>query len=172
MYQSSQLNKHSKRTIVLLISYWVVIFWVLILKLGVRFSYMEKRSVNLIAFDGPLDTAQLLLNTLIFIPLGLYLGILCRKWAYLKISLLILGCCIIVEGSQYIFAIGAFDITDIITNALGGIIGLFMFVVLVRIFRNEFEAHKVINAIGILGTLIVLAGLFLLRMNMLPIRYR
>ena len=34
---------------------------------------------------------------------------------------------LIIEGLQFVFRLGAFDITDTITNTLGGVIGLMLF---------------------------------------------
>jgi glycopeptide antibiotics resistance protein len=43
----------NRLTTVLFIIYLIAIWWILLFKLGVRFSYMEKRSVNLIPFNEP-----------------------------------------------------------------------------------------------------------------------
>ena len=47
-------NIINKVTTVLFIIYLIALFWILLFKLGVRFSYMENRSVNLIPFSEPL----------------------------------------------------------------------------------------------------------------------
>jgi glycopeptide antibiotics resistance protein len=64
-------NKTNKLTSVLFIIYLIVLFWILLFKLGVRFSYMENRNVNLIPF-GKIDVSETILNVVIFVPLGIY----------------------------------------------------------------------------------------------------
>ena len=56
-----------------------------------------------------------------FIPLGLYLAILglnCQKAVVIGTAL-----SIALEVLQYIFGVGASDITDVITNTLGTAVG-------------------------------------------------
>lgn len=43
-------NSANKLTIVLFVIYFIALFWILLFKLGVQFSYMENRQVNLIPF--------------------------------------------------------------------------------------------------------------------------
>lgn len=51
------------------------------------------------------------------------------------------------EIIQYIFAIGASDITDIIGNTSGGIIGIAVFTLFRRFFREKYIS--IINSIGL-----------------------
>lgn len=52
--RSSNNGKDNKDThhltVVLFVLYWIALFWILLFKLGVQFSYMENRQVNLIPF--------------------------------------------------------------------------------------------------------------------------
>jgi glycopeptide antibiotics resistance protein len=79
---------------------------------------------------------------------------------------------LIVEGLQFILAVGAFDITDIITNTLGGIIGLMIVEAIAKAFHNNVKAQKFINLIATTGTVLMILFLLLLKMNMLPVRYQ
>ena len=63
-------------TMVLFIVYLIAIFWILLFKLGVRFSYTGNSSVNLIPFSEHIDAAEIISNVLIFVPLGMYAGVL------------------------------------------------------------------------------------------------
>ena len=76
------------------------------------------------------------------------------------------------EGIQFILGIVAFDVTDIITNTLGGIIGLLIFKAIEKVLKNNLKAQKFINIIAALGTVLMILLLFLLKLNMLPIRYK
>jgi glycopeptide antibiotics resistance protein len=52
-----------------------------------------------------------------------------------------------VEIIQYIFAIGATDITDVITNTLGGFIGLGLYTLSNKYINTE-KLDRVINTLG------------------------
>ena len=89
-------------------------------KLGVQFSYMENRQVNLIPFsqaisNGNIDVGEVIMNVIIFVPLGIYAGVLFSKWSFWKNILFFFGVSLIVEAIQFIFRLGAFDITDRLT---------------------------------------------------------
>lgn len=65
---------------------------------------------------------------------------------------------------QYAFAIGASDITDVIDNTMGGILGILLFMLLEKIFKKH--TATIVNLIGmvmeiaaiILITVILLAN--------------
>ena len=174
MIEQSKANNRSNRlTTLLFIIYLIALYWILLLKLGVRFSYMEERRTNLVPFsEGVIVTSENILNLVIFIPLGIYAGILFRKWIFGKKLLFVLLFSLLVEGLQYILRVGAFDITDIITNTLGGITGLIILKGLEKAFNNNFKAQKFINIIALIGTALIIVLLVLLKMNMLPVRYQ
>ena len=179
MEEQTQVIKVANRlTTVLFIIYLVALIWILLLKLGVQFSYMENRSVNLIPFSKPLilngkmDFGEIILNVVIFVPLGIYAGILFERWIFAKKLFFFFLISLIVEGLQFLLAVGAFDITDIITNTLGGIIGLMIFKATEKAFNNSVKAQKFINLIAATGTVFMILFLLLLKMDMLPIRYK
>jgi glycopeptide antibiotics resistance protein len=160
-------------TTVLFIIYLIAIWWILLFKLGVRFSYMEKRSVNLIPFNEPVIlSSENILNVMIFTPLGVYAGILFERWIFGKKLFFAFLISLIVEALQFILAVGAFDITDIITNTLGGIIGLLLFNAIEKRFNTRVKAQKFINITAAIGTALMILLLVLLKMNMLPVRYQ
>jgi len=171
--QSIPANARDRLTTALFIIYLIVLYWVLLLKLGVRFSYVKKRSVNLVAFSEPVIlTAENILNVMIFIPLGLYAGILFRRWIFGNKLLFSLLLSLLVEGLQYIFQLGAFDVTDIVTNTLGGLIGLLLFKGIDKAFNNSIKAQNFINIIAATGTVLIILFFVLLKMNLLPIRFQ
>ena len=137
---------------------------------------MESRSVNLIPFrealifHGKIDFSETIMNVIIFIPLGVYAGMLFKRWNFIQHFLFFFFTSLMVESLQYIFRIGAFDVTDIITNTSGGIIGLIIFIAIKKMLKNDFRAQKFINIIASLGTVFMLLFLFLLKTNHL--RYK
>src|SRR4249919_1466005 len=76
-------NSTNKLTIVLFVIYLIALFWILLFKLGVQFSYMENRNVNLIPFnDGKIDVGEIILNVVIFVPLGIYAGVIFKRRSF------------------------------------------------------------------------------------------
>lgn len=181
--QKELLRQHAgsganKLTTALLLVYLAALGWILLLKLGVRFSYMNTRRVSLIPFreylvyHGRMDKSQILLNVLVFVPLGIYISIL---FSHRSFGTRLLCCFLIslgVESLQYALAVGAFDSTDIITNTLGGAIGLLVFRVMKGALGSHAKAQKLFNTLAVIGTALVLLLLLLLKMNMLPVRYQ
>ena len=164
-------NKTNKLATVLFIIYLIALFWILLFKLGVRFSYMGNRNVNLIPF-GKIDVSETILNVVIFVPLGIYAGVLFKRWTFGNKLFFCFLISLMFEGLQFILRVGAFDITDIITNTLGGIIGLMIFEAIEKLFNNSVKAQKFINIIAATGTVLMFSLLLLLKLKMLPVRYQ
>ncbi len=162
-----------KLTKILLLIYLVVLGWIILLKLGVGFSYLEERKINLIPFaNGYYDKMETILNVVIFIPLGIYAGILFRKRTIaLKVFFFFL-ISLLLEALQFVFRFGIFDITDLMTNTCGGIIGYLLFVILEKSNKNFQKTQNQINFISAMGTGLIVLLLVSLRLNMLPIRYQ
>lgn len=138
---------------------------------------MENRSVNLIPFselflNEKIDIGETILNAVIFLPLGTYAEILFERWVFRKKLFLFILFSLIIEGLQFTLAIGAFDITDLITNTLGGVVGLMIFKAIKTAFNNSVKAQKFINIIAATGTVLMILFLLLLKINMLPVKYQ
>lgn len=165
-------------TRILLIIYLVTIGWILLLKLGVHFSYMEERKINFIPFkeffspSDQIDFPGLILNVIIFAPLGIYISILYHKWPLIKkfIPIPVISFCI--EILQYALKIGAFDLTDVVANTSGGILGLFIYKVILKIVYDNTKAQKLVNMIAMIGTVVMISLLILLKLDLLPVHYR
>jgi glycopeptide antibiotics resistance protein len=162
----------------LALTYLAILCWVLILKLGVQFSYMQERRINLIPFgdlllaDGRMDFMELTLNVLIFVPMGVYIGILFDKLIFGKKLLWVFLLSALIEGLQYCLKIGAFDASDLVTNTLGGGLGIVIVGALEKVLKNKAKAQKVVNILAALGTLVLISLLILLKMNRLPLKYQ
>lgn len=172
-------NKMNKLTLVLFVIYLIALFWIIVLKLNVHFSYMgNMRRINLIPFsdalilNGKLDFVEIIMNVVIFVPLGIYAGILFQRWIIGKRIILFFLISLICEGIQFILALGVFDITDIINNTLGGIIGLVMYKGIEKTFKNSVKTQKFINIIATIGTILMIVLLFLLKTDRLWIKYQ
>lgn len=165
-------NKTNKLTNVLFIIYLIALFWIIVFKFNVQFSYMgNMRSINLIPFsesliiNGKLHFSEIIMNVVIFLPLGIYIGILFKRWIIGKKLFLFFLISLICEGFQFILGVGASDITDIINNTLGGIIGLMIYKGIEKVFKNSVKAQKFMNIIAIIGTILMILLLLLLKIN-------
>ena len=166
-------------SIALFVIYLGALIWILLFKMGVHFSYIGSgRSINFIPFSQPVilngknDVGESIMNVLIFVPLGMYAGILFQRWLIGKKILLFFLVSFLVEASQYITGLGAADITDVITNTLGGTIGLMIYTGIEKAFNSSVKAQKFINVLATIGTIVMISFLYLLRTNRLWIRYR
>ena len=84
---------------------------------------------------------NLLGNIALFIPLGILIGVLYRGKKGIILSLLlgvILSLC--YESIQYLYAIGEFDIDDILLNSLGSVLGNFTCIIV--LFFNKVIMQK------------------------------
>lgn len=106
----------------------VVLAWLILFKFSIHIDsvlHYDKRSLNLEPFSSSSGSSgQAVENVLVFIPFGLLLSVNFKGLKFWSKLLVVLGVSIAAETIQYIFAIGATDITDVITNTVGGLIGI------------------------------------------------
>ncbi|RYZ44694.1 MAG: VanZ family protein, partial [Chitinophagaceae bacterium] len=168
----------NRLTAFLFLLYLVALFWILLFKLGVQFEYMDNRSFTLIPFreyfryHSKIDVAGTVLNVAAFIPLGIYTGTLFKTWNVGKNLFFFFLVSLVIEGLQYVLAVGAFDSTDIITNTVGGLVGLLVCKAIQNIYKPRIRAQKIINVLAAIGTILLIVFLLLLKLNMLPVRYQ
>lgn len=167
-------KKTNKLTNALFIIYLIALFWIIVFKFNIQLPPLRNmRSINLIPFSEPLILngkvafGEIIMNVVIFVPLGLYAGILFKRWITRKKLFLFFLISLICEVFQYIINIGASDITDIINNTLGGLIGLMIYKGIEKALKNSVKAQKFINIIALTGTILVILFLFLLKINKL-----
>ena len=86
-------------------------------------------------YEGDIPLFEAFLNLLIFVPFGIYLKMVGLSNKRIILSGFSLS--LIFEISQYFFKLGATDITDLITNTFGTVVGLYAYVLLCRIIKNN-----------------------------------
>ena len=155
-------SKANKTTKILFIIYMIALFWIIIFKFDIPFSNLGYlRSINLIPYgesliiNNKLDIKEMVMNAVIFIPLGIYLNVLLSRWSVARKVFLVLIVSLICEICQFILGVGASDITDIINNVLGGIIGLALYKGTEKLAKNKDKAHRFINIIALIGTVVM-----------------
>lgn len=147
-------EKRNTLTILLFVIYILVLTRIILFKLP---FYSEKvnwiREINLIPLlgsfkdNGAINLQEIIGNILVFIPLGIYICMIKSEWPFGKKALPIIGLTLAFEVIQFIFAIGRTDITDILGNTLGGIIGIGVYALLFKIFKNR--TVKIINILAV-----------------------
>ena len=160
-------NRQLDLTRVLFAVYLLILVWILLFKMSFSLDELYKsRSINIIPFmgsvvvNGRIYINEIIDNILVFIPLGIYICMLKEDWSILrKISVgffISLG----IEVLQFILAIGATDITDLIGNTLGGIIGIGVFYLFSKLFKNK--TNKIINILALIVTILLVSMISIL----------
>jgi len=120
--------------------YILLLIWIILFKTSFSVSEFialsKMRSISLIPFYYPTEVnfhlREVIANILIFVPLGIYLKMLDTNSK--KVILYGFVFSILLEISQFVFKIGACDITDVITNTLGTILGVSGYILLEKNF--------------------------------------
>ena len=148
-------KKQRNLTMILSIVYFCILIWILLFKMSFSFNELYRdRSINIIPFagsvivNGKLYTNEIINNIVIFVPIGIYTCMLKQEWSILKKLSVAFFISFIVEVLQFILAIGATDITDLIGNTIGGLIGVGIFYLFIKFFKN-----KTINILNILASI-------------------
>lgn len=159
-------SKNQKQlTTILFIVYIFAVVWIILFKMQL-IPAVTQRTLNLIPFgesvivNGKLDISEIIYNLLIFVPYGIYISMLKPDWSFLSKTAPIFLTSLAMEVLQYIFAIGASDITDLIGNTLGGIAGIGIFFIFSKLFRDK--SYKIMNILALIGTLCMIGFIALL----------
>ncbi len=160
-------KRNNTITFSLFIIYILVLIWIVLFKLHFSFAEMDRiRTINPIPFQGSGIGANEVYNILFFIPYGIYICMLKRQWSFIKKVIIILCFSLSFEILQYIFAVGRTDITDLLCNMLGGIIGVGIYGLLFRIIK--YKTNNVLNIVLLLLTVCILLFFALLVTHSLP----
>ncbi|MBF0713946.1 VanZ family protein [Gemella sp. GH3] len=143
-------NKDLLITKILFSVYLIFLTWIIIFKMEADIiAFLTEpvsRTINTIPYKY-MNPMEVFLNILIFIPFGIYSSVTMPKTNNFNKIFLAFTLSLFYEASQFIFAIGMTDITDLIDNTLGAIIGIIIF----KIFDSLFERYtkKAINIISV-----------------------
>lgn len=160
-------NSYKKVATLSFILFLILLTWIIVFKFRLDFSSLKKiRSLNLIPFkgNGVLNgMKETSINLFLFIPLGMYLQYFLKDN---KVKLMIIPLLsIIYETLQYILQIGVSDITDVIMNTIGGVIGICLMIFIYRFFTkitSNSKADVLLGYISILIPILMLGMLFII----------
>ena len=116
--------------------------WILLPLYLAFIAYMtimdREAGISIITWDLPPNiyrffmTGEVLANIWLFVPLGAILYKLSHMW---EIVALPIALSLIIEISQLVFDIGAFQVSDLAANSLGGIVGIIVCYLLETLFK-------------------------------------
>lgn len=158
------MKKINRLTMALTVIYLVLLVWVVVMKMNTlsELSEIHKiyhiRSINFIPFfynqENDLHLLEIIINILIFIPIGIYLKIL--DFNSIRIIVYGLFLSLTFEVTQFAFAVGSADITDLITNTAGTALGTTVYSMLAVIFKNKDGLNKALSFIALMCTTILI----------------
>ena len=113
--------------IVLFAIYLVLLAWTVVWKLDVPYvgaAALLPRPIKLIPFlatgeAGASAPLELVANVILFVPFGIYLGLLTPTWQPWKWASVFVVASLFLETTQHLLSTGSFDTTDIIMNTVG-----------------------------------------------------
>lgn len=112
------------------VTYLVLLTWVVLWKLEIPFvGDGTERQVKLVPFvatarAGASAPVEVLANVMIFVPFGVYLALLAPSTRWWRSAGMIAGASLAFEIVQYLLAVGRTDLTDVVANTAGGVLGL------------------------------------------------
>ena len=156
------LQKHSDKSYAYLtittILFVILLFWIVVFKVNLpyipmRFAITKAMTIkerfelgnypykNLVEFvDMPTFLSRLedhVLNIIVFLPFGIIFPFFFKKRPMLKTAIIFISATIGFEMHQLLTGLGGFDVTDLINNALGGFIGLWLY----KAFLSKLQDH-------------------------------
>ncbi|ACZ30453.1 VanZ family protein [Xylanimonas cellulosilytica DSM 15894] len=136
---SARKRSRTRTTLlVLFVVYLALLVWAVLWKLDVPWTGGTRRTVKLVPFvasggHGASQPFEVATNLLLFVPFGLYLGLLAPAWRWWRHVGVIAGASLGLETVQLVLAVGSSDVTDVVVNTAGGLAGL---VLLARVRRR------------------------------------
>lgn len=157
---------HTVRTLegVVLGLYVLVLVWVVLLKIHTDGfgDLVGRRSINMVPLGGTgaggLGSSELAVNVLAFIPLGVLVFLATRRRSFARVFLPVVGVSLVFEIVQYVFGIGASDITDVLTNTAGGLVGIGIAWLCLRLLGDRAQRWLLVALVVVLVALA--AGFF------------
>ncbi|QIL46804.1 VanZ family protein [Vagococcus coleopterorum] len=167
------MGKTTTAARILLVSYIVTIVWIILFKMvgsldGFReMFYSQPHHVNWIPFkesvivNHHLQTREIIDNLLIFLPFGGLLALGFKKMNIFKVTGIVMVFTVAVELLQYTFGLGRADITDVLMNTLGAVLGYLIYRLLKAVFPSS-KTDRVLVIAGLSLFSVILVGLLII----------
>jgi len=157
---------------VVLVLYLITLLWLVLFKLSYDIPSIlanyQTRSLSLIPFVtlGNTGLSETMSNVVTFIPFGLLLGSNFKKTAPWRLLIVVFVFSVTVETLQFIFAIGTTDATDVVTNTIGGLVGLVLYCIANKVVKTT-VLDRYIAVVGV----IIFVAFILFRLLVVRVRY-
>ena len=138
---SRHLSRRGRIALILAFAvYLALLAWVVLWKLEVPWIGAAAglaRPMKLVPFvpsgdAGASTPPEMLINLLLFVPFGLFVGALAPTWSWWKAGVAALGGSLMLEMVQHLISTGSFDTTDLIVNTAGALVGWVIFLAVRR----------------------------------------
>ena len=151
--------------------YLFFLLWLNLFKLSFnlpQFLTYSYSNVNLVpfstfSFENTTVLRETTYNLIVFFPFGVLLNVNFKRLSFSKKLGIIFLVSFLAELIQFLFGIGVADITDLITNTTGGLIGLWAY----QLLNKHLSTNKLDRLAIILGYILflflIVAFLFLTR---------
>jgi glycopeptide antibiotics resistance protein len=117
--------------------YLLFLIWAILWKCSTPFvGDGSERAINLLPLRGN-TMWELQFNVAIFMPFGFYLAAWVREWSFARKVLCTLLVSLALEVAQFALAIGRSDVTDLLMNVIGGVVGIAAFTLLSLLFHGN-----------------------------------
>jgi glycopeptide antibiotics resistance protein len=147
--------------------YLVLLVWIVLWKLEVPYiGGGGLRHIKVVPFvsaaeDGASEPLEVIANVVLFVPFGVYLGLIAPSWPWWRLGGVVAGTSLLFEVTQWVLSVGSCDITDLIVNTAGGLAGLGLLTLARR--RLQDRTSTVVTRICAIGTVlfILAAAIFI-----------
>jgi glycopeptide antibiotics resistance protein len=161
------------RLIVAFAVYVLLLVWIVLWKLELPWVGGVDRVIKLVPFlataeQGASRPSEVLINLLLFVPFGLFLGLLAPSWSWRRLVGVTALMSVALEATQFLLAIGSTDVTDVVVNTAGALIGFGLVAVARR--RLPVGGRGILIRVCVLGTIAALLAVALFVAS--PVRLR
>jgi glycopeptide antibiotics resistance protein len=154
------VTRERRLLLVLFVVYLVLLAWIILWKLEPPYigkAALLPRPIKLVPFlpsgdyraSNPLEVA---FNVILFVPFGIYLGMLAPSWRWYRLTAVFLGASLLLETVQHLLSTGSFDLSDVISNGVGGVAGIGVLVVARRWLGAR--TIRVLTGIGLIAAVV------------------
>jgi glycopeptide antibiotics resistance protein len=146
----------------LFVVYLVLLAWAVVWKFEAPYvgaAASLPRPIKLIPFvpsaeAGASAPFEVVANVVLFVPFGIYVGLLVPTWPWWKWTGVFVGASLVLEGTQHVLSTGSFDTTDVIVNTVGGLAGVGLLALVRRRLQPTAVAMTRVCLIGTVASLL------------------
>jgi glycopeptide antibiotics resistance protein len=156
--------------IVLFVVYALLLVGIILFKFPFQYELTNSgRELNLIPFAGSFadhrgfGTGDIISNVLIFLPLGVYLSMFRSRWSFARRIVVVAATSVAFEAIQYAFGIGRSDITDVLCNTAGGLVGIGIYALSTRLLG--IRTNRLLTIVALVVSVLALAFFTFLRLH-------